>query len=287
MILHRIFTLFFVLRFIVLPGPSAAQGTVDTLPRLRHVAAPSCDIAYPVRLKPPPESSPQPDPVDSRYRIKTRQYLIPAIILGVGTTGVTIAKIRVWDDIAHSNFESLHRRRFDNYLQYAPMAAPYLLKLSGVRGRHSYGEYTLLLATSYASMGIMVNVLKYTVRRERPDGSSRNSFPSGHTATAFMGAELLRSEYWEVSPMIGVAGYSVAVTIGFMRVYNNRHWVTDVIAGAGIGILSARIGYWTLPAARTLFRGRKNRPQEPSDVRVSFVPYYDGSRFGAAFGLSF
>ena len=96
-----------------------------------------------------------------------------------------------------------------------------------------------------------------TASVERPDGSSRNSFPSGHTATAFMGAEFLRKEYWDVSPWIGVAGYAVAAGTGFFRMYNNRHWLTDVLTGAGIGILSTQAAYWLYPTiTKTFFRKR-------------------------------
>lgn len=68
-----------------------------------------------------------------------------------------------------------------------------------------------------------------------------------------MGAELLRREYWDVSPWIGVAGYAVAAGTGFFRMYNNRHWLTDVIAGAGIGILSVQAAYWLYPAISKKF----------------------------------
>ena len=73
-----------------------------------------------------------------------------------------------------------------------------------------------------------------------------NSFPSGHTFTAFTGAEILRREYGEEYPWIAVAGYAVAVTVAAMRVYNNRHWLGDVCAGAGLGILSVTLAYWAL-----------------------------------------
>lgn len=96
--------------------------------------------------------------------------------------------------------------------------------------------------------------------QERPDGSSRNSFPSGHTATAFAGAELLRREYWDVSPWIGVAGYAVVAGTGFFRMYNNRHWLTDVLAGAGMGILSAQAAYWLYPViTKTFFKKRYDK----------------------------
>ena len=127
------------------------------------------------------------------------------------------------------------------------MAATYGLNLCGVKGKHGYGELTIILGTAYALMGVTVNVTKNLTKVERPDGSARNSFPSGHTATAFMGAELLRREYWNVSPWIGIAGYAVAAGTGFFRIYNNRHWLTDVLAGAGVGILSVQAAYWLYP----------------------------------------
>lgn len=106
-------------------------------------------------------------------------------------------------------------------------------------------------------MGATVSAMKNITKVERPDGSARNSFPSGHTATAFMGAELLRREYWDVSPWIGVAGYAIAAGTGFFRMYNNRHWLTDVIAGAGIGILSVQAAYWLYPViSKTFFHKR-------------------------------
>lgn len=63
---------------------------------------------------------------------------------------------------------------------------------------------------------------------------------------AFTGAELLRREYGKEYPWVAVAGYAVAVLVGAMRVYNNRHWVGDVLAGAGIGIASVTLVYWAL-----------------------------------------
>lgn len=78
-------------------------------------------------------------------------------------------------------------------------------------------------------------------------------FRQDNTATAFMGAELLRREYWNVSPWIGIAGYAVAAGTGFFRIYNNRHWLTDVLAGAGVGILSVQAAYWLYPAISKTF----------------------------------
>jgi membrane-associated phospholipid phosphatase len=88
---------------------------------------------------------------------------------------------------------------------------------------------------------------KITIGRERPDKSNTKSFPSGHTETAFVAAEFLYQEYKDKSIWIGIGGYSVATFVGIARVYNNRHWVSDVVAGAGIGILSTKAVYWVYP----------------------------------------
>lgn len=85
--------------------------------------------------------------------------------------------------------------RYDDFLQYAPLAAVIGLKLGGVESRSSWPR---LLVSDILAAGIMataVNSMKYTIKRERPDGSKNNSFPSGHTATAFMAATIMHREY--------------------------------------------------------------------------------------------
>ena len=133
---------------------------------------------------------------------------------------------------------------FDNYLQYAPVAAMLGMKLAGVKGRSSWGEMITADAFSVAVMAGVVNGLKYTVKRERPDGSTHNSFPSGHTATAFMAATMLYKEYGDVSPWIGIGAYTSSTLVAVGRMMNNRHWLSDVLAGAGIGIMSTELGYF-------------------------------------------
>ncbi len=93
-------------------------------------------------------------------------------------------------------------------------------------------------------MAVGVNSLKYSCRVMRPDGSSRNSFPSGHTATAFMTATMLHKEYGHLSPWYSIGGYTVATLTGVTRQLNNRHWMSDIMVGAGIGILATELGYF-------------------------------------------
>lgn len=134
--------------------------------------------------------------------------------------------------------------RFDDYLQYAPAAVTFGLKGAGVKGRNEFKRSAITYATSVAIMAILVNGIKYTAKVERPDGSSKNSFPSGHSANAFNNAAFLDREYGLVNPAYSIGGYSMATMTAVGRGLNNRHWVSDVFAGAGIGILSSQLAYF-------------------------------------------
>lgn len=132
----------------------------------------------------------------------------------------------------------------DNYTQFSGIALTVGLKMAGVEGRSSWPRLAASSLASYAVMAAFVNSIKYTTSEMRPDGSTRNSWPSGHTATAFVGATILHKEYGLTrSPWYSIAGYSVATATGVMRVLNNRHWISDVLSGAGIGILSTELAY--------------------------------------------
>lgn len=209
----------------------------------------------------------------SPYQFRTEQLIIPVTLIGIGIIGLESDWLKYQNyEIRDELQENIDRRlTIDDFSQYAPMAAICGLNLSGVRGWHKITGQTILFGTASLLMGATVHTLKNVSSVERPDGSSRNSFPSGHTATAFMGAELLRREYWDVSPCIGIAGYAVAAGTGFFRMYNNRHWLTDVLAGAGIGILSVEVAYWLYPViTKTFFRKRQFK-------NVCLLPYA-GSR---------
>jgi membrane-associated phospholipid phosphatase len=143
---------------------------------------------------------------------------------------------------------------FDDALQFVPMAAMYGLDLCGVKARHGVGRQTLTLAMGGVLSEAMVQGLKAVVDERRPDGSDFDAFPSGHAARAFLGAELLRQEFRESSPWIGVAGYAVAATTGYLRVRHERHYAHDVVAGAVIGVASARLATWLYPK---IFRERQ------------------------------
>ena len=135
----------------------------------------------------------------------------------------------------------------EDYLQYAPAVMNFTLKPCGVQPAHTFKDR---LFVSVAAWGMMYGVtggLKMTVHEWRPDDSDDESFPSGHSARAFCGANIVMHEYKDVSPWIGVSAYAIAATTATLRVTHKKHYVHDVLAGAAIGYLSSEAAYLMLP----------------------------------------
>lgn len=153
------------------------------------------------------------------------------------------------DDTKYNNHRSMLEpvlsSNFEDYLQYAPFAAMYGLKLAGVEGRSSW---TRMLTTDAIGLALnvgMVQLLKRTIDQTRPDGSDNRSFPSGHASMAFLGATLMHHEYGLTrSPWYSIGAYSTALATSMARQLHNKHWLSDVMVGAGIGIMAGELAYW-------------------------------------------
>ena len=179
------------------------------------------------------------------------QLIAPAALIVAGSIGVSTQFGTGFRTMVGEEMDEIRRGpcRVDDVLQFVPLAMDLGLGFTGVPTRHNFRDRALVTVTAYATTAVLVNTLKYTVREPRPGSGTRNSFPSGHTAVAFTAAEIVRIEY---GPWFGLAAYSIGLATAFLRVYNNRHWITDTFADAGIGILSAHIGYWLLPLEQRL-----------------------------------
>lgn len=211
-------------------------------------------------------------------RFKPALLIAPAALITLGSVGVN--HFGRSKDNVRNFFGKRHHTYADDYVQYLPIASVYGLSLLGAKAKHDYVDRTMVLAVSAATMAAVVNVVKHTVKEKRPDSGARNSFPSGHTATAFLGAEIVREEYgWGY----GAAAYGVAALIGVSRMWNDRHWYNDVLAGAGVGILSARVGYWLLPYTTRIFKHKRRG----ADKSMAFTAFSDGRGGGATMVLRF
>ena len=186
---------------------------------------------------------------------KAGELIVPLSLIGVGALGFVEPIKGACEDFQGyvKNWRGDCRTTVvDDYLQYVPLVSVYGFSLLGADAKHGYVDRTLEVGVAGVALVGMVGGAKYLIRKERPNGEDFNSFPSGHSAKAFMGAELVRIEYGDEHPWLAVGAYTLATATGALRVYNNHHWLPDVIAGAGVGILSARIGYWLLPYTKRM-----------------------------------
>lgn len=216
---------------------------------LSAYAAVYCDTSVMEKHHVPIESG-----TDDRNFFKPKHIILPASLIAVGTFGVYNGGFKQLNRSIKNGMDKMRGSCYfhiDDYIQYLPVVSYLGLDFVGVKAKHTFKERLVVGATAYIAMASIVNITKYTLKEPRPDTGTKNSFPSGHTATVFTGAELIREEY---GTGVGIGAYSVAVGVAFLRLYNCRHWFNDVIAGVGIGILSARVGYWMLPIYRKWFK---------------------------------
>lgn len=229
------------------------------------------------------QNTPQNDSVEVKNtKFNYKQLLLPVSLMSFGVIGIESESIKSLNaEIKEEVNEHIDKKiTIDDFAQYAPAVTVYALNNLGIKGKHNLRDRSIILATSYLLMTSTVLPLKKLTRIERPDGSSNNSFPSGHTATAFAGAEFLWQEYKDVSVWYGISGYVVAAGTGAFRIYNDRHWLTDVAMGAGIGILSTKVAYWTFPYLNKIVT-KKNK-----NNTGMISPFYNGNQMGVGMILN-
>ncbi|MCU7547670.1 phosphatase PAP2 family protein [Chitinophagaceae bacterium LB-8] len=221
--------------------------------------------------------------------ISLKAVLIPTAMIGYGAFALSNKELKsvnlavrkgLWEDRNNGNGKPLH---IDNFSLMAPAVAVYVLNAAGVKGKNNFIDRSLLYGMSNLIGTGIVSSVKRLSDEIRPDSSNYLSFPSGHTTRAFIAAEFMRQEYKHLSPWYGIAGYAVAAGTGFLRMYNNKHWLNDVIAGAGVGILSTRISYWLYPKMKNLFV--KEGKEKSSHTMI--MPTYQNGAIGLGMVHSF
>lgn len=188
-----------------------------------------------------------------RYN-SARSFLLPSSLILYGVLAQNVQPLRNLNESVRNKLAAAPGRQtnIDNYLQFTPAIAGHLISLAGVKGKHKLFDRLMIDGMTAAISISAVYVTKKISHETRPDGSDDYSFPSNHVATAFASAELLRQEYGDVSPWYGIAGYAVAAATAYFRIYNNQHWLGDVVTGAGIGIVSAKIATQLFPVAKKI-----------------------------------
>ncbi len=229
-------------------------------------------------------------PMDTTSSVKQWKYknytygrsklFMPAFLIASGAAITSVNYFKGLDRELNDELAIEHPhapKRLDNYLLYVPVASVYTLNIAGVKGRSNLTDCSFIYITSLIYVNVMVQTAKKVTHVKRPDGSDYKSFPSGHTAQAFASAEFLRIEYGQRSTWYAVAGYTMAGATGYLRMYNNKHWLSDVLAGAGSGILSTRLAYWTYAKLKPkIFRKKQNR-------QALLLPAYQNGTFGMCY----
>lgn len=200
------------------------------------------------------------------------RWIAPTALIGGGLVALQ-SSTKQWQRDWHAANYSTFSNRADDYLQFAPSAITFGLDIMGVKGRHNFKDKVIItLIANTIAVGTTV-LSKSITKIERPNGLSDDSFPSGHTAFAFTNATILSKEYGHVSPVYSIVGFGIAGTVGTMRMLNNKHWLSDVLVGAGVGILATETTYAMYPWLQKKIFKQKN---------MAFLPVYNGQVAGVS-----
>ena len=207
-----------------------------------------------------------------------RAVIVPAVLIGYGASTIN-------GNGFYSSYEAkknirrtfgTYRNHIDDYLQWAPYLEIGGVLLAGVESRDDRLNLGLIVLKSELIMLSSVYIVKAMTSIQRPDSSNRLSFPSGHTAQAFLAASIVHTEFRDKSQWYGVGAYALATSVAAFRMINNKHWESAVVAGAGFGILSAHLAYLS-------HRNRWGR--KPIGKDVSVVPTWSPAS-GTGFSLT-
>lgn len=173
-------------------------------------------------------------------------YAPAALILGgVATNGNGAESLKNEIVEERNKHFSGFKTHADDFLQLSPIGIAYGLDAIGYKSKHDVVNKSIILFKGELLMTGIVFGLKKAVHQLRPDNSAYNSFPSGHTAQAFAAATFLSEEYKDQFKWMPYVAYSIASSVGVLRMANNKHYISDVLAGAGFGILSMKLAYVT------------------------------------------
>ena len=187
------------------------------------------------------------DTIARKHHPYIKNFTAPAVLIGLGLytkqSGAVLDRFEVndWRDKTYPHFSN----HADDVMQFIPMGLVYGFDLFGVKAKNDLINRTLLLVKTEILLNGVVHLLKENTHVLRPNGTNDHSFPSGHTAQAFAAATFMHKEMRDKSVWYSIGAYTMASTVGVFRILNDKHWISDVLAGAGIGILSTNLVYLT------------------------------------------
>lgn len=207
------------------------------------------------------------------YKFNSKSLILPISLITIGAVGTAINGMN--DFHLFSRRDSVKQIHIDDYMEWGMLGWVFVCDLMG-KEKHNWVDQLCLVMLAEGFNAAMIRTVKYTVNETRPDGTSY-SFPSGHTANAFLGAHIAWKEFKDSSPVLAYSGYALATFVACSRVYNNRHWVADVVAGVGFGILSVELAYLCyFPLRNVVARTVNKRAADRLIVTPTFSPERGG-----------
>jgi len=223
-----------------------------------------------------------PDTV-KKLHSKPLALIPPAVLIAYGFASFEVKPIRDFDYYVQGRYHRLtpnFNTTAESYFLFTPVVMVYGLNLAGIEGKNRFVDRTAILGLSSIILGGTELGLKHVTHRLRPNLADYYSFPSGHTGAAFLAAEFLAQEYGDKSPWYTVTGYTFAVTTGIFRLANRDHWFSDVVAGAGFGIISTKAAYLVYPYIRNALTHT-----DKNGKKLSIMPTYQDGVPGMVFAM--
>jgi len=154
-------------------------------------------------------------PADSlpvRRPLALQQFYAPASLIIGGLIANGHSEESIKNEVAESRNRHIPRfhTHIDDYMQFSPLVVAYGLDAFGIKSKTDVLNRTVILVKGEAMALATATILKSATHSLRPDGSSYNSFPSGHTTQAFAAATFLNEEYKDRYPWMPYASYAVA-----------------------------------------------------------------------------
>jgi membrane-associated phospholipid phosphatase len=188
------------------------------------------------------------------YKANLKDFILPVALI---STGIVASQTNYKDIFP---FERSNYKSNDNpweYIFLGGVASSMFVFDRYVKASHKPFDQSLLLLGSAGLSIIPAYILKENYKEQRPDGGW-NSFPSGHATTSFMIAHVLYKEFKDSNAWLAYGGYVIAAGITGSRIIQNKHWLCDGLAGAGIGILGTELAYWLYFPVRNFIAAKIN-----------------------------
>ncbi|MCI1785277.1 MAG: phosphatase PAP2 family protein [Bacteroidales bacterium] len=211
---------------------------------------------------------------------EVRQLIVPgsAIVIGSALSGSHLEK-----EVKNSFHNGEEHKSdcalpIDDLMRFFPVPEIYIADMFGVKARNNWFDQTKYLVIANAINAGITLAGKHIINKKRPGGEDY-SFPSGHSSVSFTNAAVLYYEFKDTSPVLAYSGYAIATVVAGSRIVNNRHWLSDVMVGSGLGMLVTTMVYHYEPL--------KNWNPFKKSENITFVPSYNNNGVGFYFGYVF